>query len=54
MMKLNYKVTWSEEDEAYVATVDGDRFQSLSFVANTPSPALFGLRMLMIEEGIED
>lgn len=47
---LSYKVTWSEEDEAYVATVDGDRFQSLSYIHPWPEEALSSLRDLLAEE----
>lgn len=47
---LSYKVTWSEEDDSYVATVDGDRFQSLSWLDADPEEALSGLRTLLASE----
>lgn len=47
---LSYKVTWSEEDEAYVATVDGPMFPSLSWIDPDPEEALGGLRTLLASE----
>jgi len=42
-----YKVLWSVEDEQWVATCD--QFASLSWIDDSPSAALDGLLVLLLE-----
>ena len=43
--RYTYRVTWSEEDEEYVALCT--EFPSLSWLADTPEEALQGLRQVV-------
>lgn len=42
MAEPKYRVRWSEEDQAYVATAD--EFPSLSWIADSREAALDGIR----------
>jgi predicted HicB family RNase H-like nuclease len=45
--RYTYRVTWSEEDEEYVALCA--EFPSLSWLADTPEEALEGIRQLVAD-----
>ena len=49
--RFTFRVTWSPEDEEFVATVV--EFPSLSWLASTPEEALSGLRRLLDEVIVE-
>lgn len=49
--RYTYRVTWSEEDEAYVGV--SVEFPSLSWVAESPEEALHGVR-LVVAQVVED
>ena len=43
----NYRVSWSDEDEEYIATCV--EFPSLSWLDSTPEKALSGIRKVVVE-----
>ena len=45
--KYTYRITWSEEDNEYVALCA--EFPSLSWLADTPEKALKGIRRLVVD-----